>query len=459
MVKKKDSKRVKELKHNARNRSIKEGIFGSAQMSFGNSYITPFAIAINSSNSLVALISAISGILGPLTQIFGSKLSEKYSRKKIILKSIFFGAFAWLSFILIAILFYKGIIINTLPFLFLILLSIYIVIVNISEPAWFSWIGDIVDNKYRGRWFSKRNLIRGFVILVLTISSAFLLDYFRKKNWLMFGFIILFLLASLSKLLYWKSFRKQYFPKIKIGKEDYFSFWDFLINARKNNFGKFSIFRALLSFSIFISSSLMTVYLLRYLKFSYLTYMTIILSQVLFSLIVLELWGKFGDRYGNYKILYITTILIPIVPILWILFKSPIYLIFVPALISGISWSGFNLAANNFVYDNVNPKKRGFAVSYYNMFNGIGIFFGAILGAFLIKFLKTSFEPILMIFVISSLISMVIIFFWIPKIKEIKKTGKFRDSESLKEMIFVEAKPTILEEIHEIMSIKKYLKK
>ncbi|HED05244.1 MAG TPA: hypothetical protein ENI61_01010 [Ignavibacteria bacterium] len=55
--------------------------------------------------------------------------------------------------------------------------------------------------------------------------------------------------------------------------------------------------------------------------------------------------------------------------------------------------------------------------------------------------------------------SMVIIFFWIPKIKEIKKTGKFRDSESLKEMIFVEAKPTILEEIHEIMSIKKYLKK
>ena len=82
MVKKKDSKRVKNLKHNARKRSIKEGIFGSAQMSFGDSYITPFAIAINSSNSLVALISAISGILGPLTQIFGSKLNEKYSRKK-----------------------------------------------------------------------------------------------------------------------------------------------------------------------------------------------------------------------------------------------------------------------------------------------------------------------------------------------------------------------------------------
>jgi|ETNmetMinimDraft_2_1059921.scaffolds.fasta_scaffold00938_7 MFS family permease len=458
MVKKKDSKRVKNLKHNARKRSIKEGIFGSAQMSFGDSYITPFAIAINSSNSLVALISAISGILGPLTQIFGSKLNEKYSRKKIILKSTFFGALTWLSFILIAVLFYKGILINTLPILFLVLLSVYIVIAYVGEPAWFSWMGDIIDEEQRGKWFSKRNFIRGFVILILTISSAFFLDYFEKNNWLMFGFIILFSLASLSGLLYWKSFKKQYVPKIKFEKEDYFSFWDFLINARKNNFGKFSIFRALLSFSIFISSSLITVYLLRYLEFSYLIYITIILSQVLFSLVVLELWGKFADRYGNYRILYITTILIPIIPILWILFKSPIYLILVPALISGICWAGFNLAANNFIYDNVSQKKRGFALSYYNMFNGLGIFFGATLGAFLIKFLKISFEPILLIFIISSLISMVVILFWIPQIKEIKKTEKFEGSKALKRMIFQEAKPTLLEEAHEIMSIKKYLR-
>lgn len=183
------------------------------------------------------------------------------------------------------------------------------------------------------------------------------------------------------------------------------------------------------------------------------------MSQILFSLIVLKLWGKFADRYGNYRVLYITTILIPIVPILWILFESPIYLIFVPALISGVSWVGFNLATNNFIYDNVSPKKRGFAISYYNMFNGIGIFFGAVIGAFLIKFLKTSFEPILLIFIISSLMSIVVVFFWIPQIKEIKKTEKFEGSKTFRRMIFKETKPTILEEVHEIMSINKYLKK
>tara|TARA_Y100000310_G_scaffold322704_1_gene382043 strand:+ start:2659 stop:4035 length:1377 start_codon:yes stop_codon:yes gene_type:complete len=458
MVKKKDSKRVKDLKHGARERSIKEGIFASAKGSFGDYYISPFAIAINASNSLVALLSSITGLLGPLSQILGSRLIEKHTRKKIILKALLLESLIWLPLIAIAILFYKGILTSILPILVLITFTIYVILLNIGHPAFFSWIGDIVDEEYRGRWFSKRNLIMGFVLLILTISSAFFLDYFEKNNWLMFGFMILFLLAFFSRLTCFGIFKKIYEPKIKLEKGDYFSFWDFLINSRKNNFGRFSIFKVLLNSSIYIYASLITVYLLRYLEFSYLIYMTIILSQVLFSLVVLELWGKFADKYGNYKILYITTILIPIVPILWILFKSPIYLILVPALISGVSWAGFNLATNNFIYDNVSQKKRGFAVSYYSMFNGIGIFFGAVLGAILIKFLKTPFEPIILIFILSSLMSMIVVFFWIPKIKEIRKTEKFRGSRALKNMVFREAKPTILEEVHEIMSIKKYLR-
>ena len=108
---------IKELKHHSRRLSIKEGIFAAAKGSFGDSYISPFAIAINASNSVVALLSSISGLLGPLTQIFGSKLIEKHSRKKIILKAVFFESLLWLPLILLAILYYKGISITLLPFL------------------------------------------------------------------------------------------------------------------------------------------------------------------------------------------------------------------------------------------------------------------------------------------------------------------------------------------------------
>ena len=458
MVKQKDSPRIKELKHKARRRSIKEGIFASAKNSFGNYYISPFAIAINASNSLVALLSSITGLLGPLSQLFSSRLIKKYPRKKIVLKSVFFESLMWLPFIAIAILFYKGILVNILPLLLLLSFSLYIIIANIGVPAWFSWMGDIVDSKYRGRWFSKRNLIIGFISVSLAILASFFLDYFKKNNWTMFGFVILFLLASIARLVCWKTFKKQYEPKIKLEKKDYFSFWDFTIKAPKNNFGKFAIFRALLNFSTAMSSSLIAIYLLRYLKFTYSTYMIITLAGTVFSLFVLGLWGKFADKYGNYKVLCITTILIPIIPILWILSPSPIYLILGPAIISGISWAGFNLATGNFIYDNVSQQKRGSAISYYNVFGGIGTFLGAGLGAILIKFLTISFiKPLFLIFLIGSLARMIVVSWWLPKIKETKKTKKIGSSKVFKNIILKEAKPTLLEEAHEIMSINKYL--
>jgi len=176
-------------------------------------------------------------------------------------------------------------------------------------------------------------------------------------------------------------------------------------------------------------------------------------------LLVLNLWGTLADKYGNYRILVITTIFIPLIPILWILSPNPFYLIFVPSLISGISWAGFNLAVGNFVYDNVNPQKRGLAVSYNRMLNGIGVFLGAGLSAILIKYLTISFiEPLFLIYLIGAIIRMIIVFWWIPKLKETRKTKKFGSSKRFRNILFKQAKSSFAEEAHEIMSIKEYLR-
>jgi MFS family permease len=455
---KKNNLSFKELKHQARRYSIKEGIFAHIQGSLGGKYISPFAIAINSSNSIVALLTAVSGLLGPLAQVFSSRLIEKYPRKKIVVMAVLFELLMWLPFIVIAILFYFNILVNLLPFLVLFSFSLYVIMGNIASPAWFSWMGDIVDEKYRGRWFSKRGLILGFVAGVFAILSAFLLNYFKSKNWTIFGFIILFFLAFITRLISWRILRKQYEPKIKLKKGYYFSFWDFLKKAPETNFGKFAIFRALLGFSVSISSSLLAIYLLRNLNLSYVAYMIIIFSASAFSLLVLNLWGVLADKYGNYRILVVTTIFIPIVPILWILSKNPIYMIFVPSLISGISWAGFDLSASNFVYDNVSSQKRGLAVSYLNLLNGIGVFFGASLSAILIKYLTVSFiEPLFLIYILGGIMRMGVVFWWIPKMDEIKKTKKFGSSRVFKNVILRQVKPTFIEEAQEILSIKKYL--
>ena len=459
MVKKKeDSPKIKELKHQARRYSIAEGIFASAKSSLGYYYVSPFAIAINSSNSLVVMLTSITGLLGPLSQIFGSRLPEKYSRKKILLKTVFLEALMWIPFIAIAFLFYKGILINLLPIILLFSFAIYSILAGLGYPAWFSWMGDIVEEKYRGRWFSKRNLFTGFISVVLVILASFLLDYFKRNNWTMFGFIVLFSLALISRLFSVRNLKKQYEPKMKFKKGSYFSFWDFLINSPKNNLGRLSLFRFFFTFAVAISSPLLAIYLLRSLGFSYSIYMIITFAGTAFSLFVLELWGKFADRYGNYMTLCIASGLITITPILWILNTNPIYLILVPSTISGIAWAGLHLTEQNFIYDNVSSQKRGFAVSYYNLFWGFGVFFGAGLGALLIGFIDTSLiDSIIYIFIIGSAMRAITVIWWLPKIKEIRKTKKFRTSEAFMEIVLKDAAPTIHEEVSEIIHIKKYL--
>ena len=443
----------------ARQYSIKEGIFSSAKTSFGDSYVAPFAIAIKASNSVVALLTSVLGILGPLSQVYGSKLIRKESRKKILIKTVFMEALMWIPFIAIAALFYFNIITNFLPISLLLFFGIYTIFQNLGHPAWFSWMGDIVEEKSRGIWFSKRNLIIGFASVIIAILAALLLDYFKKQSLELAGFSILFLLALVSRLISLNILKKQYEPKLKVKDKNYFSFWEFFVNAKNNNFGRFTIYRAMIALSSAICASLVAVYLIRDLGFSYINYMLVIMGGTFLSLFSMEIWGKFTDKYGNYKVIILSSIIIPIIPILWVLNPSIIYLLFIPSLIEGVAWAGMNLATGNFIYDNVSPQKRGLAVSYLNMMWGIGVFIGAIISALLIKFLNTSIvTPIIAIFIISAVARALVAVIGLSKIKEVRKMRKVGSAKNFFHVIFKGARPTLVHEVHEITSISHYLR-
>ena len=418
------------LKEQSRNYSIKEGIFSTIKESVSGNYITPFAIAISSSNYMIGLLSSVPGLLGPISEWKSSRLISNHSRKKIVLTAVSFEILTWIPLILISLLYYYGIIVNILPLMLLIFFSLYVISANAGSPAWFSWIGDLVDENQRGRWFGKRIAIFGIITIISTISGAFLLDFLKTKNLTLFGFIILFLIALISRIISKYYLSKHYEPIIKIEKEHYFSFFTFIKKAPSNNFGRFAIFKALLNGATAIGGPFFIVYMLKDLQFSYLTMIIVQMSGTFFTLIFINLWGKFSDKYGNYEVLKITMIIIAACPITWIFSKSPLYLIFIPQLLNGIGWGGFNLAASNYIFDCVTPQKRGLALSYADLLNGIGIFIGGVIGTILVSSLKINFMNIfLFIFLISGICRLIIGLIMLPKIKEVRIKKKFNKSE------------------------------
>ncbi len=432
--KKLSDKEIAKLKKQSLKLSIKEGAANSVKLGTGNSFITPFALALNANNLHIGILSSFIGLIGPLAQIKSLHLMEKFSRKKIVTVAVALQALVWIPIIFLGFLFYKEIFLNYLPILLIIFYAIHVIFGALSIPAWFSWMGDLVPEKIRGRYFSKRNRITGFAMIIAMLLGGFLLDFFKTKGLVLIGFSILFLVAIFSRLYCTWLFRRHYDPGIKLKKGYYFSFQQFISQGLNNNFGRFTLFMGFFYFAIFIASPFIAVYMLKELEFSYVWFTIITLAPGVVSLVFLPFWGKISDRYGNRMVIFISSLFIPLVPILWIFSTSKIYLLLVPSVVGGIFWGAFNLSSVNFIYDSVKIEHRALCSAYYHVLIGVGVFFGSILGGIITKYFSIetinniipfSFSNIfIFVFLVSGILRFLAVFIFIPRIKEIKVRKK-----------------------------------
>jgi len=157
-------------------------------------------------------------------------------------------------------------------------------------------------------------------------------------------------------------------------------------NLGSSNVGRFTVFVALIYFAIMLAGPFFSVYMLRDLKLSYLTFTLINSSATVATLIFLPFWGRRADRAGNLKIIRITGCLLPIVPLLWLVSTNPLYLICANAF-SGFAWSGFDLACVNFLYDASDPETRTKRIAIYNSIANVAFSLGALAGGYMAQHL------------------------------------------------------------------------
>lgn len=416
--------------------SIKEGSAAAFMTGAGESYITPYALALNASNSQIGLLTSFTGLLGPMSQIFGSKSMYKYSQKKLIVTSVFLQATMWLIILSLGLLYFNGIITNSAVPILIFLYSLYAVVGAFGGPAWFSLMGDLVHEEKRGEYFSRRNKIVGAVSMIVMLVAAFILDFTKEKDLVIFGFAIVFGIACIGRYVSAYLLSIHYYPQVEIKKKKYFSFIQFIKKAPSNNFGKFVIFVGLITLATNFAGPFFAVYMLKNLNYSYTWFTIINLSSALFTILSMSLWGKIGDRYGNRKLLKIGSILVPLAPLPWLFSGNPFFLIFTAQFVAGVGWAAFNLAASNFIYDSVSQQRRGICVAYYNMINGVGVFVGAIFGGLFAQYVHISFMNIfLFIFLISAIARAIVVLVLLPKIKEVRNVEHISDKNILRDIL------------------------
>ena len=420
-----DARIEKQLEKKTMRDSIYEGSFGVFSSTLGENYIVPFSLSINSSPFQVGLLTSLGNLFAPIGQIIGSQQIETKSRKSIIIRGALGLASMWPLFITIALLYYFIFFQSVLPWILIGIFLIYMLFAGIMTPSWFSVMGDVVPEGYRGRYFAKRNLINQLIAISGIILLSFLLDWFEFINQVYLGFILIFIFGFISRMVSFFLFTKFYYPPFSFQTADHVKMGHLLKEISKSNFGKFTLFVCLLTFGQWIAKPFFSVYMLTQLHFSYSLFMIITLSSSLIGLITFPLLGKFSDKFGNLRLIQMGAFIIPLLPFFWMLYNTPLQIFFGIQILSGLSWTAFNLATANFIFDNSSSKMRGKYVAIYNFLIGLATIGGGLLGSIAISFIPISFmNSYHFIFLLSGIVRATVVITLLRRIKEVRVVSK-----------------------------------
>lgn len=439
--------------------SVREGSVASVSTGFGLSYFSPFALAMNATASQVGILYAIINLLPSIVQMWSAELVEKFSRKRIVLTGVFVKVLLWIPIILTGVLYYLGV--PYVVWIFIVFVALFYAVGGVNQIAWFSWMGSLVPEGGRGTYFSRRNRWIGFFSIVTMILGAIILDWAKGVGgvredvlgFTLLGFGFLFFISAVTRAWTLFMLNRQYEPRLHVRKKDYFSLWDFLKKGSSSAFGRFVYYRGALSFVVAIAGPFWAVYMLRDLGLSYVWYMAITVATFGFRMLFLPLLGKVSDKFGNIKLMTICSWAVIGAPLAWL--AAPflgsglllkIYLLIVPQMFAGFGWGGYDLAVNNYVYDAVKAPKRGFGLSYMNLFVGLGMFFGAALGTLIVWIGVPFMNTILFVFGISSIGRILVVIFGTSFLREVRHVKEFSPNYLVREFHPVEG---AVREIHD----------
>ncbi len=384
-----------------------EGMVTSLMVGGAMVFVVPFAIYLGANSLQVGLITALPALIAAWFQLSALKLVKFYTRKKIIMASVFLQAITWL-------------IIAALPFitpfdqigLLIALTTIGTVIMSIGTPLWHSWMRKLTSKEIFGEYFGTRHALTGFVVFLTTIICGIALDL-AEPNYTLLAFIGIFLVSFIGRMLSVLVYTKIEDPKLEYDEiEKGVSLIEFTTHLTKTNFGNFVLLGTFLTFTMAMISPYISFHLLENLglKNNYLIFTALISVATLASLISLPYWGRIIDRHGSAKLLKATTMLSCFFPLLLIIIQDPLALFFLQ-IWDGVLFSGLTLSLSNFLYETFNQRKISQYSIFQSIFFGTATFFGTIFSGYIqitgINFFSLAF-PFYFVCIIAVILRLII---------------------------------------------------
>ncbi len=413
--------------------SIRDGVSYAVMAGCAENYFGAFGIFLRASTLHVALLASLPQLFGAGMQWVGAVRTDRFrSRRKVVIAGALAQSLTLVPMAMLPFVLGEG----DIRVVCLILLALaYYGGNGVTIPVWNSLIGDLVPPGIRGRFFGHRNRLTGMATFSSFLLAGLALQGFDQARMEAYGFCLCFLVAFSARLNSVRWLTRYEDPHLPILPDHVFTFREFMLRSRHSNFGRFVLFVGLINFGVAFAAPYFAVYMLRDLQFSYLEYTLVTATAIITQFLTFRYWGGLRDRFGNTKILNVCAWGVSVLPSLWIFPPWIPYLLLVQTF-GGFVWSGFSLAASNFLFDSVTPPKRARCVAYQGLLNGFCTFFGSLAGGYAAVRLPHSFSlgtwtwtpafllPV--IFLISGLIRVGATSVLLRKFKEVREVEPIR---------------------------------
>jgi MFS family permease len=372
---------------------LRNGIWWSAADAFTTPFIVPFALALGATNMVVGLINSLQNLGLLASQVPGSELVWVLHKRRALNNACeFIAKSSWL--LIVAVPFLPQESWMTVLMVSVALSSFF---VNMSYPAWSSFIADVIPKRIRARYLGNRNMWMGIVSIAVMLFVGFYLDWFPNS---VLGFSSIFLFGFIAGMVSIAYFARIRGSKLRLPEHhfrDYFRV--------EGNFRAYLIFLSYFNFTYMIASPFFTVYMLQDLAMGYGDYVLFCALAAFAGLASQRHWGKIVDRFGDRPTMFIAIIGGALVPLFFIFINPSNVLFLIPIqILSGVAWAGVWLVNFNMFLDTTQADRRIVQTADYNIITTIPLIIAPLVGGYIAENASFVLSGIPLLFFIAALL-------------------------------------------------------
>ncbi len=363
--------------------SVIDAVLWSIMFGFSENYVVPFMLLFGASVFGVSLMQGLAQLANAVAQLAGSAIIQRRgSRRSFSRLSVAVHGLSWILVFVAALAHHA--------WLAIFLFCAGIFASNLSNPSWLSWMNDLVPADRRGYFWGIRNRTGGVAQFIATSLAGLFLFMAKQRGLEVAAYGVLLLLASLSRSSDTFVLRRMYEPPMtRTTEARTMSLLLFLRDLRNTDLGGFMLYMVPMSFLTMMMAPLIQVHLLSDLGLNYVAFTAVTMTGTIATFLLMTYWGTLIDRFGNRRIIMVTSAFFPLIAAGWVVIRAWPILVLLQFL-NGFLFAGFSLAGSTYIYDAVGRDRITKSLAYYQTLLMTAAFLGSLSGGAIADLLKWS---------------------------------------------------------------------